>query len=111
MDMMAKVEQVGVGALDQYLEGNDLKNGRLQPWRNYQDYARIGLTALSLFGETMASGMLLKVSKDISGSFVTLLTKSVLKPVFAPKTAASASIYAQKKISSFQPLTPKPKLY
>ena len=81
IDMGAKLVAVGVGAVDEVADAMDVKAGRTESWKKWQDYFRILGTLGSWAGEVWGTGGIAKMARDASGSFITLLTKSAAAPI------------------------------
>ena len=113
IDMKAKGVAVGVGVLDQYMEKLDAEKGRTEAWKTWKDYVRIAGAIGSLAGEMMMGGTIGGLCRDASSSFLTLITKSVMREVLKPKTTAKATtMYAPAgPVRAYQPVFPKPELY
>lgn len=81
IDMGSKLWAVGVGAVDEVADAMDVRAGRTEPWKRWQDWYRVLGTIGSLAGEVWGMGGTAKMARDVSGPFITLLTKSVATPI------------------------------
>lgn len=115
-----KLVAVGVGVVDEVFSAMDESAGRVASFKTWDDFYRIGVTILALAGETTAKGTLGTLSRDVSGPIITLLTKSVAKPIRASlktgvtgvsRGAFSRPAAAGGGIKAYQPIEPTPKLY
>jgi len=125
IDMAAKATAVGVGALDELFESMDDKAGRVEPFRKWADFERLGGTIISIATEVMGRGGMATLARNSSGSFITLLTKSIAKPIrgaigsrsMMTRTAGSVPTalgptpMPSKRVGAYQPIFPRPRLY
>ena len=81
IDMGSKLVAVGVGAVDELADAMDVRAGRTESWKKWQDWYRIAGTLGTLALEVWGSGGSAKMARDASGSFITLLTKTVAAPI------------------------------
>lgn len=69
-----------VGVLDTVAEDQDLKNGRIEPFRNMADIGRLVGTGLGLAMQVWMPRQA-AVGESLANSSLTLLVKSLAKPI------------------------------
>lgn len=75
IDLANVVVAVSAGGVDEVLEAMDEDGGRTEPFRNWRDWGRVGLTAAGLLGQTL--NYFPQLAAALAQSEITLLTKSV----------------------------------
>ena len=81
INLIPKLTAAGVGAVDELLEELDERAGRTAGLKMWANYYRAGGVFLSFLGEIWGRGTLGNLSRDASGPLITLLVKSIGKPV------------------------------
>ena len=77
IDMMDVVMGIGVGGVDEVLAIQDADAGRVESFKTWSDFFRIGAVALGFLGMTV--DMFPKFAKPVAQSATPLLTKSVIQ--------------------------------
>ena len=81
IDVMDAVIGVGAGGVDELMEWQDERGGRVDPFKTWTDWSRVGLCALGYLGQ--AFNFFPRFAQPLAQSEVTLVTKSAVSAIRA----------------------------
>ena len=86
---MNTVIGVGAGALDEVMEMQDENAGRIQPFKTWTDWSRIGLAAVGYLGQMF--NFFPALAGPLAQSEVTLVTKTIGRAIRS-RTATTSTV-------------------
>ena len=100
IDFMKAAISAGVGAIDEYLERDDVKNARTGNFKTYSDIGRAGMAILGYAGMIMMP----RYDRYLEGMALgatSLLVKSVAKAVVKESTTPAASAATSRDVNAY----------
>lgn len=101
---MDAVIGVGAGGVDELMLWQDERGGRVDPFKTWTDWSRVGLCALGYLGQ--AFNFFPRFAQPLAQSEVTLVTKSAVSAIRA-QTGAGRRV--TKTRAGYTPATPSDK--
>jgi len=79
INVMNVVVGVGAGGVDELLEWQDERTGRVEPFRGWTDWGRVGLAAVGYLGQMF--NFFPVIAQPLAQSETTLVTKTVVRAI------------------------------